>query len=147
MFSLPLGHCGELYRTAPSVAHIGNDIFRALRHPAVAPVNCVAGMDELQPFREHHATKVGSGVLRQIRELKAVTNVQLTEYAAHPGLTQEQLVERVGIRRQHLGAIEAPNLVSPISLELLLNIADVLNVPPDRLLRLREVAIAPFLKL
>lgn len=147
LFSLPLGHCGELYRTAPSVAHIGNDIFRALRHPAVAPVNCVAGMDELQPFREHHATKVGSGVLRQIRELKAVTNVQLTEYAAHPGLTQEQLVERVGIRRQHLGAIEAPNLVSPISLELLLNIADVLNVPLYRLLRLREVAIAPFLKL
>ena len=39
-------------------------------------------------------------------------------YRKHAGLTQEQLAERVGISRQHLGAIEAPNLVRPISLEL-----------------------------
>ena len=54
------------------------------------------------------------------------------------GLTQEQLAERVGISRQHLGAIEAPNLVRPISLELLFNIADVLDIPAYKLLRFRD---------
>ncbi len=59
-------------------------------------------------------------------------------YRKHAGLTQEQLAERVGISRQHLGAIEAPNLVRPISLELLFNIADVLNIPSYKLLRFRD---------
>lgn len=59
-------------------------------------------------------------------------------YRKHAGLTQEQLAERVGISRQHLGAIEAPNLVRPISLELLFNIADVLNIPSYKLLLFRD---------
>lgn len=59
-------------------------------------------------------------------------------YRKHAGLTQEQLAERVGISRQHLGAIEAPNLVRPISLDLLFNIADVLNIPSYKLLRFRD---------
>lgn len=59
-------------------------------------------------------------------------------YRKHAGLTQEQLAERVGISRQHLGAIEAPNLVRPISLELLFNIADVLDIPACKLLRFRD---------
>lgn len=59
-------------------------------------------------------------------------------YRMHAGLTQEQLAERVGISRQHLGAIEAPNLVRPISLELLFNIADVLDIPAYKLLRFRD---------
>ena len=59
-------------------------------------------------------------------------------YRKHAGLMQEQLAERVGISRQHLGAIEAPNLVRPISLELLFNIADVLDIPAYKLLRFRD---------
>ena len=59
-------------------------------------------------------------------------------YRKHAGLTQKQLAERVGISRQHLGAIEAPNLVRPISLELLFNIADVLDIPAYKLLRFRD---------
>ena len=59
-------------------------------------------------------------------------------YRKHAGLTQEQLAEHVGISRQHLGAIEAPNLVRPISLELLFNIADVLDIPAYKLLRFRD---------
>lgn len=59
-------------------------------------------------------------------------------YRKHAGLTQEQLAERVGISRQHLGAIEAPNLVRPISLELLFNSADVLDIPAYKLLRFRD---------
>ena len=54
-------------------------------------------------------------------------------YRKYTGLTQEQLAERVGI-----GAIEAPNLCRPISLDLLFNIAAVLNVEPAKLLTFRE---------
>ena len=47
-------------------------------------------------------------------------------YRKHAGLTQEQLAEKAGISRPHMGAIEAPNLCRPISLELLFNLADAL---------------------
>ena len=59
-------------------------------------------------------------------------------YRKHAGLTQEQLAERVGISRQHIGAIEAPNLSRPISLDLLFNIAAVLDIEPAKLLTFRE---------
>lgn len=59
-------------------------------------------------------------------------------YRKHAGLTQEQLAERVGISRQHMGAIEAPNLCRPISLTLLFNIATALDIPPYKLLEFRE---------
>ncbi len=58
-------------------------------------------------------------------------------YRKHAGLTQEQLAEKVGISRQHLGAIEAPRLCRPISMELLFNLATVLEIEPYRLLLFR----------
>ena len=59
-------------------------------------------------------------------------------YRKHAGLTQEQLAERVGISRQHMGAIEAPNLCRPVSMDLLFNIATVLGIEPYKLLKFRE---------
>lgn len=50
-------------------------------------------------------------------------------------LTQEQLAEMIGISRQHMGAIEAPNMVRAISLEVLFHVADVLEVEPYILLK------------
>ena len=58
-------------------------------------------------------------------------------YRKHAGLTQEQLAEKVGISRQHMSAVEAPNICRPISLELLFNIATVLHVEPHKLLEFR----------
>lgn len=55
-------------------------------------------------------------------------------YRKHAGMTQEQLAERLGISRQHLGAIEAPNICRPISLDLLFSIAEILEVEPHKLL-------------
>ena len=40
--------------------------------------------------------------------------------------------------RQHIGAIEAPNILRPISLDLLFNISTVLEVDPAKLLTFRE---------
>lgn len=59
-------------------------------------------------------------------------------YRKHAGLTQEQLAEEVGVSRQHIGAIEAPNILRPISLDLLFNISTVLEVEPSKLLTFRD---------
>lgn len=59
-------------------------------------------------------------------------------YRKHAGLTQEQLAEEVGVSRQHIGAIEAPNILRPISLDLLFNISTVLDVDPSKLLTFRD---------
>ena len=56
-------------------------------------------------------------------------------YRKRQGLTQEQLAEKIGISRQHMGAIEAPNMVRAISLDVLFNIATVLNIAPYILLK------------
>ena len=59
-------------------------------------------------------------------------------YRKHAKLTQEQLAEKLGISRQHLGAIEAPNIVRVISLELLFNIATVLEIDAYKLLQFHQ---------
>lgn len=50
-------------------------------------------------------------------------------------LTQEQLAEMAGITRQHMGAIEAPNMFRGISIDTLFNIACVLEIEPYLLLK------------
>ena len=52
----------------------------------------------------------------------------ISYYRKRKGLTQEQLAESIGVSRQHMGAIEAPNIVRPVSLDLLFRIADVLEI-------------------
>ncbi len=50
-------------------------------------------------------------------------------------LTQIQLAERIGISRTHMSNIEAPNMVTPISLEVIFSIADTLEIPVDTIFR------------
>lgn len=59
----------------------------------------------------------------------------ISYYRKRKGLTQEQVAEQVGISRQHMGAIEAPNMVRAISLEVLFHVAEVLEVEPYILLK------------
>ena len=56
-------------------------------------------------------------------------------YRKRRNLTQEQLADRVGISRQHMGAIEAPNMTRAISLEVVYNIATVLGIEPYMLFK------------
>ncbi|MDD4509612.1 MAG: helix-turn-helix transcriptional regulator [Oscillospiraceae bacterium] len=55
-------------------------------------------------------------------------------YRKQRGYTQAELAKMIGISRSHLSAIEAPNVLRPFSIELLLNFADALRVPPAKLL-------------
>lgn len=50
-------------------------------------------------------------------------------------LTQLQLAELCGISRTHMSNIEAPNMVTPISLDILFKIADALKIPVYILLK------------
>ena len=61
--------------------------------------------------------------------------LKIAYYRKLRGLTQEQLAEELGISRQHLAAIEAPNMNRGLSLELLFNIATVLEIEPYLLLK------------
>ncbi len=55
-------------------------------------------------------------------------------YRKHKNLTQEQLAEMLGISRSHISAIEAPNIVRKVSMDLLFNIAAALDVEVYKLL-------------
>ena len=54
-------------------------------------------------------------------------------YRKTKGITQAELAEMVNISRTHMGNIEAPKMVKPISLELAFDIADALEIPVSKL--------------
>ena len=53
------------------------------------------------------------------------------------GLSQMQLAERIGISRTHMSNIEAPNMNTGISLEILFDIADTLGINIEKLFEIR----------
>ncbi len=59
-------------------------------------------------------------------------------YRKRAGMTQDMLAEKADLSRSHLSAIEAPNIIRPFSLEILFNIARVLDVEPYKLLQFRD---------
>lgn len=58
-------------------------------------------------------------------------------YRKMKGFSQEQLAEKLNISRQHLASVEAPGMNRGLSLELLFNIATVLEMEPYLLLKFR----------
>jgi transcriptional regulator with XRE-family HTH domain len=54
------------------------------------------------------------------------------------GYTQESFSEVADISRSYISAIEAPNVVKSISLEILFKVADSLKIEPYKLLEFRE---------
>lgn len=56
-------------------------------------------------------------------------------------MTQEEMAEKLDVSRQHIGAIEAPNVKRKISLDLLFNIANLLGVEPKYFLEYQELPL------
>lgn len=57
----------------------------------------------------------------------------------HKHMTQEEMAEQLNVSRQHIGAIEAPNVNRKISLDLVFDIADLLGVEPKYFLEYQEI--------
>ena len=53
-------------------------------------------------------------------------------------MTQEELAKKLNVSRQHIGAIEAPNVNRKISLDLIFDIADILNIEPKYFLEFQN---------
>ena len=51
-------------------------------------------------------------------------------------MTQGELAEAIGISRTHMSNIEAPNMITPVSLEVIFDIADVLQIQPEVLFKM-----------
>lgn len=64
--------------------------------------------------------------------------LNIAYYRKLQGYTQEELAELSGISRSHISAIEAPNVIHNVSLEVLFNLAAALRIEPYKLLEFRE---------
>ena len=71
---------------------------------------------------------------------KQFTQLGLTVayYRKLKNITQIELADAVNLSRTHISNLEAPNMPTSISLEKLLDIADVLNVPVKKLFDFRD---------
>lgn len=59
----------------------------------------------------------------------------IVEYRKEAGITQKQLAEKLGISISYISKIEAPNTNKSFSLEILFDIADILDVSVINLLK------------
>ena len=63
-----------------------------------------------------------TGYYRQI-------GAKIKYYRERKGISQLKLAELAGISRTHMSNLEAPHMDKAVSLETLMNIADVIEVP------------------
>ena len=64
--------------------------------------------------------------------------LNIAYYRKLKGLTQLQLAESINISRTHMSNIEAPNMPTSISLETLMDIAEILDIPVESLLHFNK---------
>ena len=66
---------------------------------------------------------------------------QVAYYRKHGQMTQEELAEKLDVSRQHIAAIEAPNVNRKISTDLLFDIAYLLKIEPKCLLEHQKILL------
>lgn len=72
------------------------------------------------------------------RDKYVAIGLNIAYYRKWEGMTQDQLAEKAGISRSYLGEIEAPNMITTLSLKTLFNIANALKVPVSKLFEFRD---------
>lgn len=77
--------------------------------------------------------------ISKANEIKYIQlGLNISYYRKLRGYTQEELAELAGISRSHISAIEAPNIIRNVSLEVLFNLSEALNIAPYKLLEFKE---------
>lgn len=71
------------------------------------------------------------------KEYKMI-GLNIAYYRKLKGLSQLKLAEKAGLSRTHISNIEAPNMPTSISLDTLLDIAAILEVPACKILDFHE---------
>lgn len=69
------------------------------------------------------------GTITKHEEYYKRLGLNIAYYRKLKGFTQLTLSEAVDISRTHMSNIEAPNMPTAISMELVFDIADVLDIP------------------
>ena len=87
----------------------------------------------------HFIRRAVSAVERNFDNTERMENLSyaIGYYRKKKGYSQETMSELLGISRQHLAAVEAPGMNRGLSLELLFNIATVLEVEPWQLMKFK----------
>lgn len=67
------------------------------------------------------------------------SGLKIAYYRKIRGLTQEELAERVGLTPAFVGHLEAPNIAKALSLDTLFDIADSLDIPPNKFLSFEDL--------
>lgn len=65
--------------------------------------------------------------------------IRIAYYRKLRGYTQAQLAEKAGMSAGYLSQVEAPGMAVAISLEMLLTLAEALQIPPSKLLEFEEI--------
>ena len=72
------------------------------------------------------------------RDKYIALGLNVSYYRKLAGMSQDQLAEKAGISRSHIGNIESRSMVNSMSLEVLFKIANALRIPPSKLLEFRD---------
>ena len=82
----------------------------------------------------YHSVQKGAVAMgeRHTEEMRLL-GLTIAFYRRARGLTQSELAEAVHISRTHMSNIEAPNTKTSISLNLLFDIAEALDIPVKEL--------------
>ena len=80
----------------------------------------------------HYIYKTKRGNYERLNDLRLL-GLTIAYYRRAKGMTQAELAEAVHISRTHMSNIEAPNTKTSISLNLLFDIAEALDIPVKEL--------------
>ena len=64
--------------------------------------------------------------------------LKIAYYRKLRGLTQEALAEQIGRTPAYIGHVEAPNIDKAVSLDTLFDVADALEIPPEKFLAFED---------
>ena len=60
--------------------------------------------------------------------------LKIAYFRKKAGMTQEAFAEKIGKSRNFISQVEGTGMIKGVSLETLFKMADVLNIPPSKLL-------------